>query len=136
MRYTVRSSRTDDTLAEMTIRSCPRPGLLGERRRAERALDDRLEEDDLGLLRLRPLRVLVHELGEEPLVERAPVHADAHRLVVLDGDLDDLLEVRVAVLGADVARVDTELREGVGGIGVLLEQQMAVVVEVADDGRR
>ena len=46
------------------------------------------------------LRVGVHHLGEQVLVEAAPVDADAHRLAVVDGDLDDGAEVLVVVLAA------------------------------------
>ena len=38
-------------------------------------------------------RVLVHQLGQQFLVERTPIGADAHRLVVLDRDLDDVGEL-------------------------------------------
>src|SRR5207245_9068689 len=55
------------------------------------------------------------------------------RLVVREGDLDDSAEIHVAVLGADVAGVDAVLGEGGGAGGVLGEQQVAVVVKVADD---
>ena len=46
------------------------------------------------------LGVLVHHLGEQRLVERAPVDADADGLLVLDGDFDHGAEV-VVVLAAD-----------------------------------
>ena len=69
------------------------------------------------------------------LVERAPVHADAHRLLVLDGDFDHGAEVVVVLAAdADVAGIDAVLGERAGALGILLQQQMAVVVEVADDG--
>ena len=77
--------------------------------------------------------VRVHELGQELLVERAPVDPDADRLVVLDGDPDDRREVLVVPLRADVARVDPVLGEGGRGLRVLRQQEVAVVVEVADD---
>ena len=67
------------------------------------------------------------------LVERAPVDADAHRLVVVDRDPDDRREVLVVALGADVARVDPVLGERRGHLRVLDQQLVAVVVEVADD---
>ena len=35
-------------------------------------------------------RVLVHQLRQQFLIERAPVGADAHRLAVLDRHLDDV----------------------------------------------
>ena len=64
--------------------------------------------------------VLVHHLGEQRLVERAPVDADADGLLVLDGDFDHGAEV-VVVLAADgdVAGVDAVLGEGAGAVGVL-----------------
>ena len=110
-RYTSTRSCTCDTLAEIRMRSCAEPDLLGERGRAQRALEHRLDVDVLRVARLRRARVRVHHLREQVLVERAPVHADAHRLVVLDGDLDDRAEVLVAPLAADVARVDAVLGE-------------------------
>jgi hypothetical protein len=55
---------------------------------------------------------------------------------VLDGDFDHGAEV-VVVLAADgaVAGVDAVLGEGLGAVGVFGEEKVAVVVEVADDGR-
>ena len=79
--------------------------------------------------------VFVHHAREQLLVERSPVHADAHRLVVLDGHFDHGAEV-VVVLAADgdVAGIDAVLGQRPGALGILLEQDMAVVMEVADDG--
>ena len=77
----------------------------------------------------------VHHAGEQRLIERAPVDADADGLLILDGALDHDLEV-VVVLLADggVAGIDAVLGKGAGGGGIFLEQEVAVVVEVADDG--
>src|SRR5262249_31077110 len=52
----------------------------------------------------------------------------------VDRDLDDLAEVLVAALGADVAGVDAVFRERFGAGRILREQQMPVVMKVADDG--
>ena len=79
-------------------------------------------------------RVGVHHLGEEVLVEAPPVDADADGLAVVDGHLDDGAEVLVVVLAPDVARVDAVLGERPRAVGVLREEHVAVVVEVADDG--
>ena len=69
------------------------------------------------------LRVLVHQARQQLLVERAPVDADAHRLVVLERQLDDGGELRVAlVLEADVAGVDAVLVERLGAGRILGEQ--------------
>ena len=75
-------------------------------------------------------------MRQQRLVERAPVDADADRLLVLDRDFDHGAEV-VVVLAADgdVAGIDAVLGEGLGAVGIFRQQQVAVVVEVADDGR-
>ena len=101
----------------------------------ERADDHGFHHDVAGGQRARRAGVLVHHAGEQRLVERAPVDADADGLLVLDGALDHDLEVVVVFLAdGGVAGVDAVLGEGAGGGGVLLEQEVAVVVEVADDG--
>ena len=77
--------------------------------------------------------VLVHQPRQQLLVEAAPVDADAHRLGVLQRQLDDRRELPVALgLEADVAGVDAILVERFGAGGVLGQQRVAVVVEVAD----
>ena len=81
-------------------------------------------------------RVLVHQLGEQLLVERAPIGADAHRLVVLVGDLDDVGELGVAlVLEADIAGIDAVFVERFGAGRIFGEQLVADVMEIADQGR-
>ena len=81
-------------------------------------------------------RVLVHQLGQQFLVERAPIGADADRLVVLVGDLDDVGELRVTlVLEADIAWIDAVFVERLGAIRILGEQLVADVMEIADQGR-
>ena len=112
----------------------PEPRLLGEPGRAQRRLDHRLDHHLAAVLRIGQGRVRIHHLGQQLLVERPPVDADADRDVVGDRDLDDLRELLVAPLRADVAGVDPVLGEGRGGLGVLREQQMPVVVEVPDQG--
>ena len=67
-------------------------------------------------------------------IERSPVHADSHRPVIFDRSLDHRPEV-VVVLLADihVAGIDAILGEGSRTSGYFLQQQMAVVVKIADD---
>ncbi len=73
-------------------------------------------------------------LRQQRLVERSPVHADAHRLLVLDRNLDHGAEIVVVFASdADVAGVDAVLGQRAGALGIFLEQDVAVVVEVADD---
>ena len=81
------------------------------------------------------LRVFVHHAGQQGLVERAPVDADADRLLIFDGALDHGAEI-VVVFAADgdVAGIDAVLGQGPSAGRILFQQQVAVVVEVADDG--
>jgi hypothetical protein len=72
-------------------------------------------------------------MGQQRLVQAAPVDADAHRLVVADRGFDHLRELAVA-LGAlpHVAGVDAVLRQRLRAFREVAQQQVAVVVEVAD----
>ena len=90
--------REDDAVARQA-------DLLGARGREQRRLHHRLARDRARLHRVVRLGVLVHQVGQQFLIERAPVGADAHRLVVLDRHLDDGGELPVLlVLEADIAR--------------------------------
>ena len=81
-------------------------------------------------------RVLVHQMRQELLVEGAPVGADAHRLAVADGGLDDGAKLAVLlVLEADIAGIDAVFVEGFGAGRVLGEELVADIVEVADERR-
>src|SRR5690348_11829214 len=80
--------------------------------------------------------VLLHLLHDELLIERAAVHADAHGLAVVDGDFADGGELFVAAHAlADVAGIDAVFVEGPGTFGIFREKDMAVVMEIADEGR-
>ena len=80
--------------------------------------------------------VFVHQLGQQFLIERAPVGADPDCLVVLVGDLDDVGELGVAlVLEADIAGIDAVLVERLGTGRIFGEQLVADVMEIADQGR-
>ena len=82
----------------MMIRSWPRP--VSSASSAERSADWIIAS----IITSRLSRgsgeggVGVHQLGQQRLVERAPVDADADRLVVLDRDPDDGREVLVVAL--------------------------------------
>ena len=117
------------------MRSCGEAVALGGVGRFERADDDRFEGDFARVLGLGAPGVFVHQRRQQRLVERAPVDADAHRPVVFDGHLDHGAEVVVVLLAdVDVARIDAVLGERAGALGIFLQQDVAVVVEVADDG--
>ena len=101
----------------------------------ETAGDDGVHGNFHGVERLRQERIFVHHAREQRTIERAPVDADAHRAIVLNGHFDHGTEVVVVFFAdIDVAGINTVLGKRAGAIGILLEKQVAVVVEVADDG--
>ena len=102
----------------------------------ERGDDHGFHHDVAGVEWLGEFGVVVHHLGQEGLIERAPVDADADGLLMLDGYFDHGAEV-VVIFAADgaVAGIDAVFGESFGARGVLGEELVAVVVEVADDGR-
>ena len=80
--------------------------------------------------------VLFHQLGQQFLIERTPIGADPHRLVVLDRDLDDVGELGVAlVLEADIAGIDAVFVERLGAGRIIRQQLVADIMEVADQRR-
>ena len=110
--------------------------LLGALRRNERRLHDGLVHHGARILRRIRARVLVHQARQQLLVERAPVDADAHRLLPAQRRIDDGGELAVLlVLEADVAGIDAVLAERLGAGRVVGQQRVAVVVEVADERR-
>ncbi len=89
-----------------------KPELHRARRADQRRLHDGLMHHVPRVLGLGQRRVLVHQAGEQVLIEAAPVDADAHRLAVAHRDLDDLGELPVAlVLEADIAGIDAVFGE-------------------------
>ena len=79
-------------------------------------------------------RVLVHQAGQQLLVERAPIGADAHRLAVLDRGLDDGAELAVLLLlEADIAGIDAIFVERFGAGRMIGQELVADIVKVADE---
>ena len=111
-------------------------GLERQLGRVHRGNDHALVEDFFGRPAEAAVGVLLHLGEDELLVERAAVDADADRLAVVDGHLADGGELLVPPpAGADVAGIDPVLVERGCAGRVAGEQQVAVVVEVADERR-
>jgi hypothetical protein len=107
---------------------------LGAFGRQERRLDDRLAHYRGGQGRAGKLGVFIHQVGQKLLVERAPVDADAHRLVVSHRDFDDVGELPVAlVLETDIARIDPVFGQRLGAGRMIGQQLVADIVEIADE---
>jgi hypothetical protein len=80
--------------------------------------------------------VLLHLVEHELLIERAAVDADAHRFVVVDRHLADSRKTLVTPCPRpDVARVDAVFVERRRAVRVPAQEQMTVVMEVADERR-
>ena len=109
-------------------------GLFRERCRPQRTLDHRFHIRMFSIQRFSARGVLVHHRREQVLIERAPVHADPHGLVAIDCDLNDRPEVFVPAFTSDVARVDSVLCQRLRTSRILCEQEVPVVMKVADDG--
>ena len=76
----------------------------------------------------------VHEMGEQLLVERAPIGADPHRLAVFDREFDDRGELPVLLfLEADIARIDAVFGERLAAGRMIGEQLVADIMEIADE---
>ena len=117
------------------MRSCAQPHLLRERGGAQRALDHRLAQH---LLRVLPpgrgqRRVGVHHLREQRLVERAPVHADAHRLPVRIACSTMVVKLASRCLVPTLPGLIRYLASASRALRVAGEEQVPVVVEVAHD---
>ncbi len=79
------------------------------------------------------LGVLVHQAGEQVLVQAAPVHANANGFVVPGRDVHHLAKLAVALVApAHVAGVDAVFGQRLGAGRVVAQQAVAVVVKVAD----
>jgi hypothetical protein len=55
---------------------------------------------------------------------------------VFNRDLNDLSEILVAMFGANVTRIDTQLGESTRSFWEFLEQEMPVVMEITNDWGR
>ena len=83
------------------------------------------------------VRVLLHLRHHQLLVQGAAVDADANRLAVVDRHLADGRELLVAPgARAHVAGIDAVLVECGRAVRVARQEQVPVVVEVADERRR
>ena len=81
--------------------------------------------------------ILVHQMREQFLVERTPIGADAHRLVVADRGLDNGAELLVLlVLEADIAGIDPVFVERLGAGRMIGQQLVADIMKIADRAAR
>ena len=115
----------------------PKADLLRARSREQRRLDHRLSGDPAHVTRLSGGGVFVHQVGQQGLVERAPIGADADRLAVPDRHLDDGAELPVfLLLETDIAGVDAVFVESLGAGRMIGQQLVADIMKIADQRHR
>ena len=102
--------------------------------RFDRARNDGAHRHSFRVERLRKPAIFVHHAREQGLVERAPIDTDAHRAAVLNRGLDHDPEIVVVFL-ADiyVAGIDAVFGERLRHVGVFLEKDVSVIVEITDN---
>ncbi len=106
----------------------------GQFGRLEGGEDHALGEDLLGWFPEFPVRVLLHLGHDQVLVQRPGVDADADRFPMVHRDLANGGELFVPARAvAHVARIDAVFVQSFGALGNLSQEQVAVVVEVADE---
>ena len=113
------------------------PVPFGRLRRLHRARHHRIQRDLARVLGFRQKIILVHHARQQGRIERPPIDSDAHRLAVLRSHFDHRAEIVVG-LPADVriAGIDAILGQLAGALRILLEKDVAVVMEVADNRHR
>ena len=108
----------------------------GEFSRLERGKNHAFVDDVFGSAAEIAVGVFLHLLHDEFLIERAAVDADADGLAVVDGHFADGGELLVAARAcADVAGIDAIFIEGFRAFGIFREQDVAVVMKIADQRR-
>ena len=101
---------------------------------SQRGKHHALVDDFFGGLAEILVGVLLHLAHHQFLIERAAIHADAHGLAVVARDFADGGELLVAALAvAHVAGIDAVFVERARAIGIFREQDVAVVMKIADD---
>ena len=109
-------------------------GFEGEFGRFQGGNDHALVDDFFRLFAEIFVGIFLHLAHDELLIEGAAVHADANGLAVITRDFADGGELFIPTLaGADVARIDAVFIERFGAFRIFGEQDMAVVMEIADD---
>ena len=79
--------------------------------------------------------VLLHFGHDELLIERAAIDADADGFSIVHRDFADRGKLFIAALACpNVAGIDAVFVERFGAVGIFGEKNVAVVMEVADDG--
>ena len=113
----------------------PHPVLLRDRGRLQCAHHHRFHHHVARLFRLIQTRILVHHLRQQRLVQRPPVHSNPHRLLVLHRNFNHRPKVVIVLPpNTHVPRINPVLCQRPRTSRILLEQQMPVVVKIADHG--
>ena len=98
--------------------------------------DHAVVDDLFGVEAQVAVGVFLHLAHDEFLIERAAIDADAHGLAVIDRHFADRCELLVAAgSGAHISRINAVLVECARAIGIFGQQDVPVVVKIANDRR-
>ena len=101
--------------------------------RADGRSNQRLVHDLLGAPGRAACVIGIHQVGQQILVEAAPIDANAHRFVPTQGGLNHLGKLLVFLVAfAHVAGIDAVFGQSLGAIGKFRQQPVAVVMKVAN----
>ncbi len=107
----------------------------GQFRGLESGKDHALVDDFLRGLAEVAIGILLHLAHDEFLIQRTAIHADAHGFVVFARYVADGRELLVAPLAmAYVAGIDAVFIECGCAIGIFLQEHVAVVVKITNQG--
>jgi hypothetical protein len=108
---------------------------LGGCRRFDGAHYHGVERHLSGILGFGELGILIHHAGEQRRIERPPIDADPDWFLILNGHFDHGPEIVIGLsTDVHVSWIDAVFGQRAGAIGILLEKNVAVIVEIADDG--
>ena len=111
-------------------------GFEGEFGRFQGGNDHALVDDFFRLFAEIFVGIFLHLAHDELLIEGAAVHADADGLAVITRYFANSGELFIAALAcANVTRINAVFVELPGAFGIFGEQDVAVVVKIANDGR-
>ena len=112
------------------------PALERQFRRLQRREHHAIIDNLFGLFAQILVRVLLHLVHDELLIQRAAIHADAHGFAVVARNFADRGKLFVAPLArAHVAWIDAVLVQRLRALWILRQQNVAVVMKIADDRR-
>ena len=85
-------------------------------------MDHSVIHDFIEILWILEFSIFVHQVGDEFLVERAPINSNADGLAIFNCDLNDTRKILIAAVPfADITWIDPVFREGLRAFRVFFK---------------